>query len=138
MRPLPLFRHPPNDLPHLTTGSASPLRLQGYVGSRALRPARLLFGNSRPRVTTTPLPHATGAYRQRPRRDFNPLDLLLLLRKVRHDLIALPWPAYPLRSCLPLPQRLDFSPESFPAQCPALVRTVADFRQITLVDRRIE
>ena len=50
------------------------------LGSLALRPALLLFGNLRPRVTTTPLPHATGAYGQFPRRDFNPLDLLLLLR----------------------------------------------------------
>ncbi len=53
------------------------------MGSLALRPALLLFGNSRPRVTTTPLPHATGAYGQLPRQDFNPLDLLLLLRTVR-------------------------------------------------------
>ena len=53
------------------------------MGSLALRPALLLFGNSRPRVTTTPLPHATGAYGQLPRRDFNPLDLLLLLRTNR-------------------------------------------------------
>ncbi|MBW6513116.1 MAG: type II toxin-antitoxin system MqsA family antitoxin [Desulfuromonadaceae bacterium] len=32
-------------------------------------------------------PHirATGAYGQLPGRDFNPLDLLLLLRTVRHD-----------------------------------------------------
>jgi len=44
------------------------------------RPALLLFENSRPRVTTTPLPHATGAYGQLPGRDFTPLDLLLLLR----------------------------------------------------------
>jgi hypothetical protein len=34
---------------------------------------------------TTPLPHATGAYGQLPGRDFNPLDLLLLLRTVRHE-----------------------------------------------------
>jgi hypothetical protein len=50
------------------------------MGSLTLRPALLLFGNSRPRVTTTPLPHTTGAHGQFPRRDFNPLDLLLLLR----------------------------------------------------------
>ena len=30
-----------------------------------------------------PLPHATGVYGQLPGRDFNPLDLLLLLRTVR-------------------------------------------------------
>ena len=53
------------------------------MGSLALRPALLLFGNSRPRVATTPLPHATGAYGQLPGRDFNPLDLLLLLRTAR-------------------------------------------------------
>ncbi len=34
------------------------------------------------RVTTTPLPHATEAYGQLFGRDFNPLDLLLLLRTV--------------------------------------------------------
>src|SRR3989338_512433 len=56
------------------------------VGSLALRPALLLFGNSRPRVTATPLPHATGAYGQLPGRDFNPLDLLLLLRTVSFEL----------------------------------------------------
>lgn len=50
------------------------------IGSLALRPALLVFGNLRPRVTTAPLPHATGAYGQLPGRDFNPLDLLLLLR----------------------------------------------------------
>src|SRR6266851_4393246 len=50
------------------------------VGSLALRPAPLLFENSRPRVTTTPLPHATEAHGQLLGRDFNPLDLLLLLR----------------------------------------------------------
>ena len=53
------------------------------VGSLALRPAILLFGNSRQRVTTMPLPHATEVYGQLPRRNFNPLDLLLLLRTVR-------------------------------------------------------
>jgi len=46
-----------------------------HVGSLALRPALLLFGNSRPRVATAPLPHATGAYGQLPGRDLNPLDL---------------------------------------------------------------
>jgi hypothetical protein len=34
-------------------------------------------------VTTTPLPHATGTYGQFPGRDFNPLNLLLLLRTVK-------------------------------------------------------
>jgi hypothetical protein len=56
-----------------------------FMGSLALRPALLLFGNSQPRVTTKLLPHATGAYGQLPRRDFNPLNLLLLLRTVRLD-----------------------------------------------------
>ena len=45
-----------------------------HIGSLALRPAFLLEGNSRPCVTTTPLPHATGAYGQLPGRDLNPLD----------------------------------------------------------------
>jgi hypothetical protein len=81
--PLPLFQHPSNGLPLLTTGSASPLLLTRLlIGSLALRPALLLFGNSRPRVTTTPLPHATEAYGQLLGRDLNPLDLLLLLRTV--------------------------------------------------------
>lgn len=53
------------------------------MGSLALRPALLLCGNSRPRVAATPLPHATGAHGQLPGRDFNPLDLLLLLRTIR-------------------------------------------------------
>ena len=53
------------------------------MGSLAFRPAILLFGNSRPRVATTPLPHATEAYGQLLGRDLNPLDLLLLLRTVR-------------------------------------------------------
>ena len=29
--PLPLFQHPSNGLPLLTTGLASPVRLRGYV-----------------------------------------------------------------------------------------------------------
>jgi hypothetical protein len=53
------------------------------IGSLALRPALLLCGNSRPRVATTPLPHATKVYGQFLGRDFNPLDMLLLLRTVR-------------------------------------------------------
>jgi hypothetical protein len=63
------------------------------IGSLALRPATLLFGNSRPRVATTPLPHATGAYGQFPGRDFNPLDILLLLRTVRSRNVALRRPS---------------------------------------------
>ena len=50
------------------------------IGSLTLWPVILLFGNSRPCVTTTPLPHATKAYGQFLGRDFSPLDLLLLLR----------------------------------------------------------
>ena len=53
------------------------------MGSLALRPALLLCGNSRPRVAATPLPHATEAHGQLLGRDFNPLDLLLLLRTDR-------------------------------------------------------
>ena len=79
--PLPLFRHSSYGLPLTSTGSPSPVFVTRlHVGSLSLRPALLLFGNSRPRVTTTPLPHATEAYGQLPGRDFNPLDLLLLLR----------------------------------------------------------
>jgi len=44
------------------------------MGSLALRPALLLWGNSRPRVAATPLPHATEVYGQLPGRDVNPLD----------------------------------------------------------------
>jgi hypothetical protein len=61
------------------------------MGSLTLRPALLLFGNSRPRITTTPLPHATGAYGQLPGRDFNPLDLLLLLRTARLNILSAPF-----------------------------------------------
>jgi len=71
----------PSPYDHRVGFSNSVTRLR--VGSLALRPAILLFGNSRPRVTTTPLPHATVAYGQLHRRDFNPLDLLLLLRTVK-------------------------------------------------------
>ena len=60
-----------------------------HLGSLALRPALLLDGNLRPLVTKTPLPHATEVYGQLPGRDFNPLDLLLLLRTVRSKLSAL-------------------------------------------------
>jgi hypothetical protein len=71
----------PSPSDHRVGSSNSFTRLR--VGSLALRPALLLFGNSRPRVTTTPLPHTTKAYGQFLGRDFNPLDLLLLLRTVR-------------------------------------------------------
>ena len=81
--PASIQRPSPSD--HRVGFSSSFTRL--LMGSLALRPALLLFGNSRPRVATTPLPHATGAYGQLPRRDFNPLDLLLLLRTVRHDIV---------------------------------------------------
>jgi len=85
--PLPLFQHPPNGLPLLTTGSASPVHLRGYAWVY-LRYGLLsccveTHDPVLPRVTTAPLPHATGAYGQLPRRDFNPLDLLLLLRTVK-------------------------------------------------------
>jgi len=56
-----------------------------HLGSLSLRPAPLLCGNLRPLVTKTPLPHATEVYGQLLRRDFNPLDLLLLLRTARLD-----------------------------------------------------
>ena len=85
--PLPLFQRPPNGLPLLTTWPAPLIcftRL--HIGSLALRPALLLCENLRPRVTTMPLSHATEAYGQLLGRDFNPLDLLLLLRTVRYKL----------------------------------------------------
>ena len=53
------------------------------MSSLALRPAHLLFENSRPQITPAPLPHATKVYGQLLGRDFNPLDTLLLLRTVR-------------------------------------------------------
>ena len=68
----------PSPFDHRVGFSNSFTRL--LMGSLTLRPTILLFGNSRPRVATTPLPHATEAYGQLPGRDFNPLDLLLLLR----------------------------------------------------------
>ncbi len=77
--PAPILRPSPSD--HGVGFSTSFTRL--LMGSLALRPALLLCGNSRPRVAATPLPHATGAYGQLPGRDFNPLDLLLLLRTAR-------------------------------------------------------
>jgi hypothetical protein len=77
--PVSIQRPSPSD--HRVGSSISFTRL--LIGSLALRPALLLFGNSQPRVTTTPLPHATGAHGQFPGRDFNPLDLLLLLRTVK-------------------------------------------------------
>jgi hypothetical protein len=76
--PLSIQRPSPSD--HRVGSSTSFTRL--LIGSLALRPALLLFGNSQPRVATTPLPHATGANGQLPGRDFNPLDLLLLLRTI--------------------------------------------------------
>ena len=85
--PAPIQRPSPSD--HRVGFSTLFTRL--LIGSLALRPALLLLGNSRPRVATAPLPHATGAYGQLPGRDFNPLDLLLLLRTAR--LIFYPDPA---------------------------------------------
>lgn len=77
--PTPIQR--PSPSVHRVGFSNSFTRL--LMGSLALRPALLLCGNSRPRVAATPLPHATGAHGQLPGRDFNPLDLLLLLRTNR-------------------------------------------------------
>src|ERR1017187_7886021 len=76
----------PSPFGHRVGFSTSFTRL--LIDSLALQPALLLFGNSRPRVATPPLPHATGAYGQLPRRDFNPLDLLLLLRTTRLELFS--------------------------------------------------
>ena len=68
--PTTILRPSPSD--HRVGYSISFTRL--HVGSLALRPAFLLEENSRPHVTTTPLPHTTGVYGQFPGRDFNPLD----------------------------------------------------------------
>ena len=81
--PLPFFPAPirrPSPSDHRVGFSNSFTRLP--LGSLAFRPALLLFGNSRPGITPAPLPHATGVYGQFPGRDFNPLDLLLLLRTI--------------------------------------------------------
>src|SRR4051812_28786658 len=75
----------PSPLDHRVGFSISFTRL--LIGSLALRPAISRFGNSRPRVTTTPLPLATKAHGQFLGRDFNPLDSLLLLRTVRACLL---------------------------------------------------
>ena len=100
----PIQRPSPSD--HRVGSSSSFTRLR--VGSLALRPALLLCENLRPRVTTTPLPHATEAYGQLLGRDFNPLDLLLLLRTIsstiRNRLFMIAWlseeifPSEPRRS----------------------------------------
>ena len=50
------------------------------MGSLALRPAGLPLGNLRPLITQTPLPGTTEVYGQLLERDFNPLDVQLLLR----------------------------------------------------------
>ena len=75
---IPAPFHRPSPFDHRVGFSTLFTRL--LIGSLALRPALLLCGNSRPRVATTPLPHATKVYGQFLGRDFNPLDILLLLR----------------------------------------------------------
>ena len=78
---LPFSRPACIGLPHVSTGSASSKSLTRLrAGSLALRPATLPFGNSRPLITQTPLPRATGMNGQLPGRDSNPLDEQLLLR----------------------------------------------------------
>ena len=71
----------PSPSDHRVGSSISFTRL--LIGSLTLRPALLLFGNSRPQITPAPLPHTTKVYGQFLGRDFNPLDILLLLRTVR-------------------------------------------------------
>ena len=71
----------PSPFDHRVGFSISFTRL--LMGSLALRPAHLLFGNSRPQIAPAPFPHATKAYGQLLGRDLNPLDTLLLLRTVR-------------------------------------------------------
>ena len=77
----------PSPFDHRVGFSNSFTRL--LMSSLALRPAHLLFGNSRPQITPVPLPHATKAYGQLLGRDFNPLDTPLLLRTVRSSIVAL-------------------------------------------------
>jgi hypothetical protein len=74
-RPIPLCLPECIGLPLTSTGSASSsLLTRLHLGSLALRPAALPSGNSRPMITQTPLPCATGGHGQFPARDFNPLD----------------------------------------------------------------
>ena len=88
----------PSPFDHRVGFSNSFTRL--LIGSLALRPAILLFGNSRPRISPAPLPHATKAYGQLLGRDFNPLDALLLLRTVRSCLLPDSKGKKGVRSCL--------------------------------------
>ena len=83
--PAPIQRPSPSD--HRVGSSNWFTRLR--VGSLALRPALLLGGNSRPCISTTPLPHTTGAHGQIPGQDFNLLDLQMLLRTVRPPFITM-------------------------------------------------
>ena len=76
----------PSPFDHRVGFSISFTRLP--IGSLALRPAILLFRNSRPWIAPAPLPHATKAYGQLLGRDFNPLDTLLLLRTVNSSNVA--------------------------------------------------
>ena len=83
-------RHEQNERPQLPEHQpVTPLRDRDERKERSLREEAIELPSTRPSsppvLTTTPLPHATGVYGQLPRRDFNPLDLLLLLRTVRHD-----------------------------------------------------
>ncbi|MGH8523658.1 MAG: c-type cytochrome biogenesis protein CcmI/CycH [Gammaproteobacteria bacterium] len=113
--PAPFQR--PSPSVHRVGFSTSFTRL--LIGSLALRPALLLFGNSRPRVTATPLPHATGAYGQLPGRDFNPLDSLPLLRTARieyfgsdgHKKISDPGPSRYLLLTVSLDDSMAMVPE---------------------------
>ena len=86
---LPLFQRTSSDLPLLTTGSASSIRLRGYMYVH-LRYGLLscCLETYDPVLPRRRAPGATGVYGQLPRRDFNPLDLLLLLRTVRVHLIV--------------------------------------------------
>lgn len=83
-RSIPFSKPVRSGLPHLTTGSASPVQVTRlHLGSLSLQPDALPFGNLRPSVSQTPLPSTTGAHGQFPGRDSNPLDKQLLLRTVR-------------------------------------------------------
>ena len=129
--PASVQRPSPSD--HRVGFSDSFTRLR--VGSLALRPALLLFGNSRPRVATTPLPHATGAHGQLPGRDFNPLDLLLLLRTVtscypefrtRDAYSACDWPGLPGGKSRSLACPRERNQREGHPTAPAVLRTALD------------
>src|SRR3989338_6616334 len=134
--PASIQRPSPSD--HRVGSSNSFTRLR--VGSLALRPALLLFGNSRPRVTATPLPHATGAHGQLLGRDFNPLDLLLLLRTARFEFISgelLHQPVRPACCAASIPALAKKPDRDSPARLAASSIRVSTLREIVMFTRSV-